>query len=168
MMKNREDEDFVPGITDFDAYSNWQFRETFKVHTVCPDGITVNYSGEELHLTVEEKTIIAENIQKNVVSLPKEYPDVDFYLSFDYESLNEQKDYENDFYVAALFGKEFSGVDPLDLLSNEEDINLATASLSIDSDNGAKSVVCVGWLNREPQNSVTIYDYLLNDEYIGV
>ena len=82
MTQANDKEDFVPGIPSFDVYSNWQASYTFGINTVCPDGITLNPSGNEIHLTEEEKTIIHDNILKNVTSLAKKYPDVTFYYFF--------------------------------------------------------------------------------------
>lgn len=266
MLGESRKEGFVPGITDFDSYANWQSRYTYGVHAVCPDGIAVTSARQEEHLTEEEKAVISENIYQNVISLPMEYPDVDFYyfftpysvvywgqqienndiyrwieaeqyiielllpyeniklysfnnrwdlvtdlnhykdtnhyggwinsamlhwmkdgqylltaenyrsylneeldfwLSFEYESLNEQEDYENDLYADALLSREFSGTEPVNLLSGAEQLNLAQASLVLQEDKGIEGIVCVGRLDRDAQDNAALYDYLYNDEYIG-
>lgn len=72
-----------PGITSFDEYVFWQHNYTFGIHTVCPDGIAS--SGQEEtgnHLSSEDKLIIKGNIEANVTSLAKEYPNVTFYYFF--------------------------------------------------------------------------------------
>lgn len=45
----------------------------------------------------------------------KEYleQELDFYLTFDYDSLNNQIDYENDYYAAALLNEDIKGIKPL-------------------------------------------------------
>ena len=42
----------------------------------------------------------------------------DYYLSFDYASLNDQEDYEADYYAAALLNRELTGAEPLDLINS--------------------------------------------------
>ena len=82
MTKNNDAEEFVPGITSFDQYSNWMAGYTFGTSSVCPNGIDSLGRGEAIHLTEEEREIILGNIRQNVISLAKEYPDVTFYLFF--------------------------------------------------------------------------------------
>jgi len=50
----------------------------------------------------------------------KEYlkQEYDFYTTFDYASVNNQEDYEADYYAAALLNKELTGVEPLDVLND--------------------------------------------------
>lgn len=84
MIKANDADDFTPGITSFDVYSNWMARHTFGFNTVCPDGISSQRKtgGGIKHLTDDEKVIIAENIYQNVTSLAEEYPRVTFYCFF--------------------------------------------------------------------------------------
>ena len=42
----------------------------------------------------------------------------DFYSTFDYTSINDQRDYEADLYAAALLNKELTGVEPLAVLND--------------------------------------------------
>ncbi len=82
MTKANDEEEFEPGITTFDEYSNWMSGYTFGVNTVYPKGIPVQEAGSPVHLTEEEKATIHENIYKNVISLPEKYPGVAFYYFF--------------------------------------------------------------------------------------
>ena len=82
MIQARKQEGFMPGITSFDEYSNWQNSCTFGIHTVRPNGIIVSKPEKQKHLTQKQKKRIADNIQKNVTSLAKKYPDVTFYYFF--------------------------------------------------------------------------------------
>ncbi|MCR5136512.1 MAG: hypothetical protein K6C12_05385 [Oscillospiraceae bacterium] len=43
--------------------------------------------------------------------------ELDFYLHFDYLSLNNMPDYENDLYAAALLNQELTGTEPVSLSS---------------------------------------------------
>ena len=79
MLIARYDEDFSPGITSFDAYSNWMGKVTFGFEAACPNGISNQEPGEPVHLSDDEKDLISENIYYNVTSLAEAYPDVMFY-----------------------------------------------------------------------------------------
>lgn len=266
MTQANDKEDFVPGIPSFDVYSNWQSSYTFGLRTVCPDGITLHPSENEIHLTEEDKVLIYENIYKNVTSLAEQYPDVtfyyfftpysaawwksrvesgtiyrqieaeqyiieiileckniklfsfnnrtdittdlnhykdtihygqwinslmlkwihdgqylltkdnykkyladelSFYTSFDYESLNQQVDYENDFYADALINQELSELNPVNLLEHPEQLTLSKAALITDSYLGQQGLLCEGSLKRESNSPVSVSDYLISTEYIG-
>ncbi len=72
-----------PGMTSFDEYAAWQDQFSWGIHTVCPDGITSREQDEaDRYLSDEEKLIIQENVEANVTSLAKEYPNVTFYYFF--------------------------------------------------------------------------------------
>lgn len=72
-----------PGLTSFDEYNAWQNGYEWGIHVVCPDGMSLNGPDKiEKHLSSEEKLVIQENIQDNVTSLVKEYPDITFYYFF--------------------------------------------------------------------------------------
>ncbi len=94
MMLANNSDDFEGGITSFDAYSNWTAGNTFGINTVypAPDGITIQDPGEPVYLTNELKNIVIENIQQNVTSLAREYPDVTFYYFFTPYSIAAWKD----------------------------------------------------------------------------
>lgn len=69
------------GITSFDEYSRW-WGFNFGINTVCPVGLSMNDDRSEKHLTDLEKNIIRNNIELNVTSVAKAYPDVDFYYFY--------------------------------------------------------------------------------------
>lgn len=92
-----------------------------------------------------------------------------FYTNFDYNSLNNQVDYEWDYYVAALLNKELSGEEPLELLDSDEVMyKLSNAELVNNQYNGEKGVLCKGNLHRESDDATDLSDYILNSEYIGI
>lgn len=79
----------------------------------------------------------------------KEYlkEEYDFYTTFDYESINDQNDYEADYYAAALLNKELTGVEPLDVLNNDKaEVNLNGAELILDKYNKKIGISCQGLL----------------------
>lgn len=76
-----DDEKFVSGMTSFDKYSYWHNGCTFGINTVCPDGI-VSTPGAPVYMSEQERVVLSENITQNVISLAKEYKDVDFYYFF--------------------------------------------------------------------------------------
>ena len=82
MILEKEKEDFVPGITSFDDYERWQERYVFGIHTVSPEGLRIQKAEEELHLSEEDRKNIEKNIEMNVTSVAKQFPDVDFYYFY--------------------------------------------------------------------------------------
>ena len=55
--------------------------------------------------------------KKNMDEYFKE--EFDFYTSFDYSSLNEQEDYEADYYAAALLNKELTNASPISITEDD-------------------------------------------------
>ena len=90
------------------------------------------------------------------------------YSSFDYLSLDRQSDYENDFYAAALWNKEFKGVTPINILDNSSfQIDLSGAEVVGEQFEGKQGIRCVGSLQRDPDDEICVEEYLLNKQYIG-
>lgn len=91
-----------------------------------------------------------------------------FYTSYDYASLAEQIDYENDYYAAALLNEEMYGVTPLtiadEILQQSE---LKNAHIVPNQYQGMTGVECIGCLQREPDDGRPLSEYLMADEYIG-
>ena len=79
MIKAKNNPDFTSGITPFDRYSAWNNRFKYGKEAVAPEGISFRGAGTPVHLTKKEKTRVRENIQQNVTSLARKYPDVTFY-----------------------------------------------------------------------------------------
>ncbi len=85
METANDEEGFTPGITPFDAYSNWMLGYTFGVNssTLFPDGIPItDKSVTQEELTEEEKELVLRNARQNITSLAKANPDVTFYYFF--------------------------------------------------------------------------------------
>ncbi len=100
----------------------------------------------------------------------KEYlkEEYDFYTTFDYTSVNGQEDYEADFYAAALLNKELTGVDPLDVLNDDQIVVSIHGAEYIEDDNGKNAIVnCHGTLARD-DGADTLADYVKEKEYIGI
>ena len=90
------------------------------------------------------------------------------YINFDYSSLNNQIDYENDFFAAALLNEERAGTEPVNILNTTSDkLNMRKASIVKDQYDGSDGIKCTGSLQREPNNKMSVYDYIVNVEYIG-
>lgn len=71
-----------PGITSFDAYSNYMSGYRFGINTVYPNGMIAPKNGEAVHLSDDEKAMLLENVHQNVTSLAEKYPDVTFFYFF--------------------------------------------------------------------------------------
>lgn len=74
--------DMPGGITSFDEYSNWMPYYSFSKEAVLGDRTSFNAPQSVLELTEEEEKMLRENIQQNVISLAKQYPETDFYYYF--------------------------------------------------------------------------------------
>ena len=96
--------------------------------------------------------------------LAKEF---DFYTSYDYNQINNQQDYENDLYAAALLNEEFTGKPPLKMLETDQKSQLLNASIVEDPQDGSVELHCRGSLNRESGSEQPVSTYLLNDGYVG-
>lgn len=94
--------------------------------------------------------------------------ELEFYSNFDYTSINDQEDYESDYYAAALINQELTGAEPISLLENDEvEINLSGAQIVEHQYDGSKGIQCVGSLQRECESDIPISEYLIHNEYVG-
>lgn len=66
------------GITSFDEYENWMGNYTFGKEDVLKGISKFSEPAETIVLTEEEREVILENVEKNVVSLAKEHPETEF------------------------------------------------------------------------------------------
>lgn len=82
MEKARHREDFSPGITSFDDYSQWPNETIYGHHSVVPNDIAYHDNDAIIHLTKDEKDTISSLITQHVTSLADEYPNTDFYYFF--------------------------------------------------------------------------------------
>lgn len=79
MIKESKESDFVPGITSFDDYSSWRGdKRTYGAKEVIGDTEISNDFPEAEHMSEEEKQTVYDNIMQNVISVTKDYPDVQF------------------------------------------------------------------------------------------
>lgn len=96
--------------------------------------------------------------------LKKEY---DFYTTFDYVSINSQKDYEADFYAGALLNKELTGAKPLDVL-NDNSVDVEINGAEYISEAGRNIIInCHGRLGRDNKKEDLI-SYVRDKEFIGI
>ena len=90
------------------------------------------------------------------------------YLNFDYYSLNEQDDYESDFYAAALLNEELTGAKPIKISDMSiDEIQLSNANIVKNQHDGQNGIECKGSLARESGSDMSLIDYLVNNQYIG-
>ena len=83
MIKDSNSEGFKSGIDSFDEYSRWVHEyNSFGNNEIVPDGPWEMTVGEPVHMTEEERDLLAGNVTQNVIVLAEEHPDVDFYLFF--------------------------------------------------------------------------------------
>lgn len=68
--------------TSFDAYANWMDSNYFGAEYVYLSYDHTKSDGEPRVMTEEERVMIRENLQQNVVELANQHPETDFYLYF--------------------------------------------------------------------------------------
>ena len=94
--------------------------------------------------------------------------ELSFYTTFDYSSLNDQVDYESDFFAAALFNNEFRGAEPISLIDNDSyTFELLNSEIVEEQYQEGAGIQCTGSLQRGAGSEISIEDYVLNIEYIG-
>lgn len=71
-----------PGITSFDTYANWTVLFSYGRDIVLHDYVSGDIIFEGEGLSEDERKIIKENIEKNVLSLCEKYPKTQFYYFF--------------------------------------------------------------------------------------
>ena len=83
MYKNKEG-GMPAGITSFDEYSRWMHKYVgkFGSNTVLKDYPQFVEPEREYALTVEEKRLIKENLEQNIISTVKDNPQIEFYYFF--------------------------------------------------------------------------------------
>lgn len=109
-----------------------------------------------------EELLTKENYKKYIQE------ELEFYTKFDYSSLKEQEDYEQDYYARALLNKEIKDVEPVKLLDLVDiSMELSNSEIIDNSDSEEKELVCMGILQKNSDYSVIPYDYLINNEYRG-
>lgn len=82
MVKSAQKEDSAVGMTSFDAYSRWQDYYPFGVHSVIPEGKTVEKVEQATHLSDADKEKIRKNIEYNVTEVADQNPEVSFYYFY--------------------------------------------------------------------------------------
>lgn len=91
-----------------------------------------------------------------------------FYTTFDYNSLNNQSDYECDLLAAALMKQDLTGIPPTNLLElDESDLHLSNASLVMDTGDGSVMLQCTGSLQRKITSKQSVSSYMISKDYVG-
>lgn len=110
-----------------------------------------------------ENQLTADNYEQY---LQEEYS---FYSGFDYSTLDDQADYERDYYAAALMEAEITGTKPCVIdLTREETFELSGAAVEEDLFHGEPGVVCTGCLQREVKAEISKGDYIRDVGYVGI
>ena len=94
--------------------------------------------------------------------------ELSLFTGYDYLSLNEQADYKNDFYAAALINEKVWGVKPIDILSKgASSVELSNAEIVDEQYEGSQGIRCVGKLQRESNCEMDASDYIQSNEFVG-
>lgn len=68
--------------TTFDAYANWSSRYTYGADSAMSASHFAETAPPDKPLTEEDRTMICENLQQNVIALAQAHPETTFYLFF--------------------------------------------------------------------------------------
>lgn len=82
MFIDRLKGDNYTGITDFDTYCSWSNGCIYGTKTVRPNGVEAVAPGEPVHITDEQKKVVYDTLNQNVLACPEKYQDVTFYYFF--------------------------------------------------------------------------------------
>ena len=93
--------------------------------------------------------------------------ELDFFITFDYESLNTQEDYQDDTEAVLPFLAELAGTSPRSLPAEDVPMVLSGAEILPGQHNGTDGIVCTGSLSRPTGDMSAPPEYLLSTEYIG-
>ena len=105
----------------------------------------------------EKRRLTAENYRDYIAQ------ELEFYTTFDYESLNEQEDFPDDLEAA----RRLSDVPALSLPAADIPMTLSHAEIFPGQYDGTDGIVCTGTLSRSPADAVPLSEYLLSTEYVG-
>ena len=78
METRRSSQDYLTGFTPFDVYDNWMDYRKFGLNALYPNGFEVGEIKTAAALSADEQVQVRSNIEQNVVSIAREYPDVTF------------------------------------------------------------------------------------------
>ena len=91
-----------------------------------------------------------------------------YYTTYDYRQLNDQPDYEDDYYAAFLHAKEAYGHEGREIDLTDESVELRKAELLPNQHEGKPGIRCTGTLQRNYMNdAVSLSEYLWEKEFIG-
>lgn len=105
----------------------------------------------------EKYRLTAENYRDYIAQ------ELEFYTTFDYESLNEQEDFPDDLEAA----RRLSDIPALSLPAADIPMTLSHAEIFPGQYDGTDGIVCTGTLSRSPADAVPLSEYLLSTEYVG-
>lgn len=105
----------------------------------------------------EKYRLTAENYRDYIAQ------ELEFYTTFNYESLNEQEDFPDDLEAA----RRLSDVPALSLPAADIPMTLSHAEIFPGQYDGTDGIVCTGMLSRSPTDAVPLSEYLLSTEYVG-
>ncbi len=111
----------------------------------------------------EEYLLTKENYRQYIAE------EIDFYTTFDYNSLINQTDYECDYYASALLNEEITGVRPVNLLSLHGDsLDLSHAEITQDKETEESILICTGMIEKNTNQDAIPYNILMADNFVGL
>lgn len=156
--------------TSFDEYSSWDFG--FGKDKVFSQYKRIEKIGKKFFLTKKDKKVIDENIEKNILDLPKKYPNVKFiyfitpYSIVYWDSLNQKGEVEKQIMAEKYMIEKILEVPNIELYSFFGNYNLIT-----DLDNYKDTAHYISKINEKILEWISKKEYLLTkdnyQEYIN-
>ena len=110
----------------------------------------------------DQYLLSAENYQ---AYLEKE---LQFYTTYDYTQMNNQPDYDDDYYAAFLLAKEAYGLEETEIDLADDRLELQHAELVENQHNGKNGILCTGSIQRDYTNkTIKPSDYMRDTGFVG-
>lgn len=155
---------------DFDEYSSWEYE--FGKEKVLSQYKRIEKIDKKFSLTEKNKKVLDENIEKNVLDLPKKYPNVKFiyfitpYSIVYWDSLNQKSEVKKQIMAEKYMIEKILEVPNIELYSFFGNYNLIT-----DLDNYKDTAHYISKVNEKILNWISKKEYLLTkdnyQEYIN-
>lgn len=135
----------IEEILQYDNIKLYSFNNLTDITTDLNNYRDINHYGEWINSLIllymkDEKCLLTYDNYEEYLE-----EELSFYTGYDYEQLNSQEDYENDYYAAALLNYEISGTEPLEISESE----CANGRFTIDDISDYKYLVFYGIKNQE-------------------
>jgi hypothetical protein len=117
-----------------------------------------------LHYMKEGKCLLTKDNYENYLN-----EELLFYTTYDYSLINNQIDYEDDYYAEAMIYLNYYDVTPINIIDAYRDnMDLKQASIIENQYDGKTGLQCIGRLSRDSESGVSVSEYIISSrDYVG-